>query len=93
MITLVASAALALGASAAFAAPHGGGGHFSGGGGHFSGGGGSHFSGGHFGGGPAVGFGFAAPYAYDYDSDYGCYAMRRVWTPYGWRLHRVYVCN
>jgi hypothetical protein len=80
MITLVASAALALGASAAFAEPHG------------HGGGGVHFGGGHFGG-PAFSFGFAAPYAYDYDSDYGCYAMRRVWTPFGWRWHRVYVCN
>jgi hypothetical protein len=43
-------------------------------------------------------FAFGAPYNdygyYDDDSyDDGCYRLRRVWTPYGWRLHRVLVCD
>jgi len=86
IIGLAAGAALALGASAAVAEPHGG---------HFGGG---HFGGGHFGG-PGISFGFGgpgfavAPYAYDYDYGYGCYQARRVWTPYGWRVRRVYVCD
>jgi uncharacterized membrane protein len=81
IIGLVAGATLALGASAAVAEPHGG-----------------HFGGGHFGG-PGISFGFGgpgfavAPYAYDYDYGYGCYQTRRVWTPYGWRVRRVYVCD
>jgi hypothetical protein len=29
--------------------------------------------------------------AYTYDDD--CYQVRRVRTPYGWRLRRVYVCD
>jgi hypothetical protein len=57
---------------------------------------GGHF--GHFGfGGPAISFGFGAPYSsygYDYDYDYGpgCYRVHRVWTPWGWRLRRAWVC-
>jgi hypothetical protein len=41
------------------------------------------------------GYGYGSPYyAYsDYD-DGGCYLVRqRVWTPYGWRLRRVQVCD
>jgi hypothetical protein len=37
--------------------------------------------------GPVVGF-YGAPYAYG-----GCYHLHRVWTPYGWRLHRIWVCG
>jgi hypothetical protein len=59
-----------------------------------------HFGGGHFFGGPRIGFGFgigapyayAGPYAYDYDYGYGCREVHRVWTPYGWRWHTVWVC-
>ena len=29
------------------------------------------------------------PYAYDYD----CYAVRRVWTPWGWSWRRTWVCD
>jgi hypothetical protein len=80
VIGLAAGATLAIGASAAVAEPHFG---------HF----GEHHFGGHFGG-PVFGFSFgAAPYAYDRDYGYGCYQVRRVWTPYGWRVHRVYVCD
>jgi hypothetical protein len=40
-------------------------------------------------------FAFAVPfavgaYAAAYDS---CYRLHRVWTPWGWRWHRVYVCD
>ncbi len=37
-------------------------------------------------------FGFVAPFAAyaAYDS---CYVPRRVWTPWGWRWRRVYVCD
>jgi hypothetical protein len=44
----------------------------------------------------------AAPYAYGYGYPYygsyaaygGCYLVpRRVWTPWGWRLRRVQVCD
>jgi hypothetical protein len=83
MIAVAAAATLGGAASTgALAAPHGGlfGGHF--GGGHF----------GHFGGGPGLSFGFGVGpgYAYDYD---GCYRLHRVWTPWGWRLRRAYVCG
>jgi hypothetical protein len=86
---LALTAILALGtvsiASDAFARSHGGGGH---GGGH---GGGGHFGGGHFGHFRGRGgFGFYGP-AYNYYGD-GCYQWRRIWTPYGWRVRRVYVC-
>jgi hypothetical protein len=38
--------------------------------------------------GPYYGYG-PGPYAYG-----GCYWTReRVWTPYGWRFHRVRVCG
>ena len=37
------------------------------------------------------GFGFA-PYYYGYYPYEGCWRWRRVWTPFGWRLHRVNVC-
>ncbi len=54
-----------------------------------------------------VGFGLADPYyyydgydpyyaAYDdsYYDDGGCYVVqRRTWTPYGWRLRPIQVCN
>ena len=75
-------------------APHMGGGGL-GGGPHFGGGfgGGHNFRGRGFG--PGFAFGFGAPY-YDYDyyggDDGSCYALRRVPTPYGWRLSRVWIC-
>jgi len=46
-----------------------------------------------------LGLGLAAPYyyggyPYGYSGYYddGCYVGRRVWTPYGWRIRRVWVC-
>jgi hypothetical protein len=67
---------------------HGSGGHFSGG--HFNGG---HW-GGHFGGfGFHRGYGFRrGPGFYGYYPYAGCWRWHRVWTPYGWRLHRINVC-
>src|SRR3982074_1290995 len=55
----------------------------------------------------AVGLGLglglaAAPYGYGYPYGYGSYAAyggdcylirRRVWTPFGWRLRRIEVCD
>lgn len=55
----------------------------------------------------AVGLGLglglaAAPYGYGYPYGYGSYATyggdcyllrRRVWTPFGWRLRRIEVCD
>jgi hypothetical protein len=84
LLVLGTAAALAISVpTVAGAGPHG----------HFGGG---HFGGGHFGGGPglSLGFGIGAPYAYagSYGYGYGCSERRRVWTPYGWRLHRVWVC-
>lgn len=55
---------------------------------------GGHWGGHHFGwGGPRISFGFgAAPY-YDYGyAGTACYRVHRVWTPFGWRWHRVWVC-
>jgi hypothetical protein len=49
--------------------------------------GGHGFHHGHFGG--FGGVGFDAGYADDED---GCYAVRRVYTPYGYRLRTVNVC-
>jgi hypothetical protein len=40
--------------------------------------------------GPGIGF-YGYPYAY-YGDD-GCYQFRRVPTPWGWRLRRVWVCG
>jgi hypothetical protein len=38
--------------------------------------------------GPRFGFRFrAAPFAFA-----SCSQVRRVWTPFGWRWHRVWVC-
>jgi hypothetical protein len=55
-----------------------------------------HHFGGHFGhfGGPgiALGFGLGAPYYNDYAYAPGCSHLVRVWTPYGWRLRRVWDC-
>jgi hypothetical protein len=56
-----------------------------------------HRWGGHFGhdgfGGPGISFGFGvAPYAYDYAYGPGCYRVQRVWTRWGWRIRRVWVC-
>jgi hypothetical protein len=51
-----------------------------------------HF-GGHYGfrhfGGPGFAVRLGAPY-YAYGS--ACYSAQRVWTPFGWRWHRVWVC-
>src|SRR5579871_1886261 len=41
----------------------------------------------HFHGGVGL-FAFGGPY---YD-DYGCWRLRRVWTPWGWHWRRIYVC-
>jgi hypothetical protein len=53
----------------------------------------------------AVGLGLglaAAPFAFGYPYGYGSYAYygggcylvpRRVWTPWGWRLRRIEVCD
>jgi hypothetical protein len=55
---------------------------------------GGHWGGGHWRGGfwrgPRItfGLGFGAPY-YAYGS---CYRLHRVWTPYGWRWRRGWVC-
>jgi hypothetical protein len=41
-------------------------------------------------------YGYGSPYGYDSYAYYGggCYlAPRRVWTPWGWRLRRVEVCD
>jgi hypothetical protein len=65
--------------------------------GHFGGTGPDQWSSGW--GGPAYSYGFdagaaAAPYAYDDAYGYGgCYQMRSVWTPFGWRMERVDVCD
>jgi hypothetical protein len=89
LLALGTAAALAISVPTVADAAHFGGGHF--GGGHF--GGGRGFGGGGFG----FGFGIGAPYAfagpYDYGyGGYGCRELRRVWTPFGWRWHRVWVC-
>jgi hypothetical protein len=87
---LALAAMLALG-SLSFAtevSAHGGhgGGHW--GGGHWDGG---HW-GGHFGGfGFHRGFGFRGSYYGYYPYD-GCWRWHRVWTPYGWRPHRINGC-
>jgi hypothetical protein len=82
VIALATAGALGVaGSTGALADPHG---HF----GHFGG----HFGGGHWGG-PGLSFSFGAGPGYAYDYDYGCYQLHRVWTPFGWRLHRVYVCG
>src|SRR6478609_2167683 len=38
---------------------------------------------------------YGYPYAYgDYYGDGGCYLVRRrIWTPYGWRIRRMQVCD
>ena len=37
------------------------------------------------------GYGYGDGYGYD---DGGCYLVaRRIWTPYGWRIRRIQVCN
>ena len=56
-----------------------------------------HWGGHHFGG-PGISFGFGvapAPFYggyYDYGFADDCYRVHRVWTSYGWRLRRMYVC-
>jgi hypothetical protein len=38
-----------------------------------------------------AGYGYGDGYGYD---DGGCYLVaRRIWTPYGWRIRRIQVCN
>ena len=37
-------------------------------------------------------YGYCYPYGYARYYDKGCYVGRRVWTPYGWRIRRVWVC-
>ncbi len=36
------------------------------------------------------GFGFSS---FAFAGDDGCYAPRRVWTPWGWRWRRIWVCD
>jgi hypothetical protein len=106
--SLIGTSALLLGASATPAQARGFGRGFGGGfrGGGFRGGG---FRGAGIGLGLGLGLGLAAPYGYyggygypygyggyyPYAGDVGvCYAVRRrVWTPYGWRIRRVSVCE
>jgi len=101
--SLIGTSALLLGASATPAQARGFGRGFGGG---FRGGG---FRGAGIGLGLGLGLGLAAPYGYyggygypygyggyyPYAGDVGvCYAVRRrVWTPYGWRIRRVSVCE
>ena len=83
---LVAAASLSAMALAPTAASaHGfGGGH---GGGHGGWHHGHHFGHGHF------GHGFGVAYVGGYDDDGGCYVVRRVPTPFGFRLQTVNVCD
>jgi hypothetical protein len=102
LIALVAAAAMGVAfiPTESSAAGRGGGGGFHGGGFHggFAGRGfaGRGFRGGFFPG-VAVGYGlgyYGGPY-YAYDPYYGgdgCWHVRRMWTPYGWRWRRHYVC-
>jgi hypothetical protein len=85
-IALAAAAAIGTAFASTEALAHGGG-H---GGGHGG------FHGGFHGRGFGPGFGFGVyPYYEEYPYDYGeeCYQLRRVRTPHGWRLRRVWVCN
>jgi hypothetical protein len=44
--------------------------------------------------GPGFAFGYFPGYDYyAYDYDDSCYQLERVHTPYGWRWHRVWVCD
>jgi hypothetical protein len=81
---LAVTAAASTGASAR-------GGHFHGGGFH----GGHGFHGGYYRGLHRGGWGAGLFYAPSvYAGYYGsCYQVRRVASPYGWRLRRVYVCG
>jgi hypothetical protein len=107
-LSVIGASALLLGASSTSALARGGGGGRGGGGfrgGGFRGGG---FRGGGFrGAGLGLGLGLGGLYGaygyggypyggyYPYYGDAGvCYAEpRRVWTPYGWRIRRVSVCE
>lgn len=105
LIALVAAAAVGVAfiPTESFARGGGGfhGGGFHGGGGFRGGGFRGGFAGRGFGRGFVgrrfVGRGFVGglgfyPYAY-YGDDYdGCWRLHRVWTPYGWRWARYYVC-
>ena len=42
--------------------------------------------------GPGWGY-YGAPYVYGPGPYAGCYRDARVWTPYGWRWRRVWVCG
>jgi hypothetical protein len=79
-LTLGLVAAASLGAMAL--APSAASAHLLGGFGHF---GGFHHFGHH-------GFGIGYAGGTDYD-DSGCYAVRRVLTPFGWRLRTINVCE
>jgi hypothetical protein len=67
--------------------------------GHWHGGYHRHWHGGWgWGFGPAFGFGFAGgyygyPYAAPYYYSYSCWRRAQVWTPYGWRWRRIWVCG
>jgi hypothetical protein len=90
-IKVIALAAmLALGSSSFTTEASARGGH---GGGHWGGG---HWGGGHWGG-HWGGFGFHRGFGrwgwgYGYYPYAGCWRWHRVWTPDGWRLHRINVC-
>jgi len=82
LLAIAAAAALAIAAVPSTASAQHWGGHWGGWGGH------------HFGwGGPRVSFGFGVAPSYDYGyAGPACYRVHRVWTPFGWRWHRVWVC-
>jgi len=94
--------------NAASARMGGGGGHFGGGhfaGGHMGGWGGG-FRGPAFGGFRHHAFfprdrfffrhrfhRFPGFFVASFDDGYGCFIPRRVWTPWGWRWRRIWVCG
>jgi len=90
-IALAATLAIGAGVTATGALAFGHGGH--GMGGHGFGGHGFHGGFGFRGFGPGIGFYGSPYYGYGYGYGDGCYQLRRVPTPYGWRLRRVWVCG
>ena len=105
IIAIAAAAFIALAFAPTEASARGGFGGFHGGGFHRGGFRGGFYGGFHHGGfrrfGPAIGlgiglgYGLGYPYyaaAYPYGED-GCVRPGRIWTPYGWRVRLVSVCD